>query len=160
MFTACSDDVVNQEADYINGLVEDSYQEINDTDDDNVYYTTENNQEIEGYEYIQWIRSSFLQMEPLISIDEAFGLYFDTQDWDFFVANTGESIVEFSGESMYTGDLIRTCLQFIVDKENDYFRAVNIAIHGEPQPSFLVTTFLNKVFRNARNIIGDSVYDR
>lgn len=93
---------------------------------------------------------------------EAFASFFGLPKWRYFKAKVEQEemailqatedtqanieVVEFIGYCMYQGKRVKAAIQFILDQENQMFRANSLSLNGVPQNVFFLLAVMEKVF--------------
>ena len=71
--------------------------------------------------------------------------FFDNPTWEYFVADSGEEIVEFSGNLMYEDTEVKARLQFIMHQDNT-FEVGALSFNDVPQNILVTNQMLRAVF--------------
>lgn len=87
------------------------------------------------------VRDGSVQACPNATLGEMADAFFGNPSWSEFEADTGETVVELTGEMSMSGQPATALLQFTVDAANGSFDTEYLSIDGEGQ-SLLVTGVL------------------
>lgn len=95
---------------------------------------------------IQIVRNGIMDDYPDRTVDEAAAGFFETPEWEGFVAEDGLNYVNMEGDATLDGRLVRILLQFVVDVERESFRIYAMTIEGEPQNEETIRMILDTMF--------------
>lgn len=83
-----------------------------------------------------------------ITYGAAFDSFFTNTEWSYFKATTGENVVEFEGDFLYSGALATAKIQFIVDTASGTLSVYHLSIDGVDQNKLMLATLVQKVFES------------
>lgn len=96
--------------------------------------------------YVKMVKGATNSRFPGVSYGDAFSAFFGEPTWRYFCADTGEDVVEFTGNCSYQDLPVKARLQFIVDEARDTFETGSLSFNEEPQNQFITATLMSKVF--------------
>ena len=82
----------------------------------------------------------------------AFSKYFDNEKWEYFVADTGEDIVQFTGVVDVGIGPEKVLMQFMVTDMNDVTADIELLyldVNGVAQNNFVIYALINDIFTYA-----------
>ena len=91
------------------------------------------------------VKGGTLSNYPNQPIGDSFSEFFDNPTWEYFVADSGEEIVEFSGNLMYEDTEVKARLQFIMHQDNT-FEVGALSFNDVPQNILVTNQMLRAVF--------------
>lgn len=83
---------------------------------------------------------------PDVTYGDAFEDFFGNPTWTCFTADTGEEVVEFTGDCTYQEIGVKARLQFIVHKAEESFEPGALSFNEVPQNMLITASLLEKVF--------------
>ena len=113
-------------------------------------------------EYVQMVKNGYNEDNPDLTFGVAFNEFFSNPTWKHFEAETGENIVEFTGDCVYRDTTVKARLQFILSEDSDTFEIGALSFNEVPQIELIKISLLAAVFGNDdENDIdwGDTVDD-
>lgn len=128
IFTACSESTVQ----HVGNEVNDSLSNLRDSDN----------------KYVKMVKNGYRENNTEMTYDKAFSDFFGTPRWTYFESESGEDIVEFTGDCVYRDVSVKARLQFIVDENNGTFEASYLAFNEVPQDLFTMAALLEKAFED------------
>ncbi|EJL46586.1 hypothetical protein PMI08_01081 [Brevibacillus sp. CF112] len=96
--------------------------------------------------YVDIVREGTFAARPNQKIGEAFDKFFGSPKWSAFDSDTGQKIVEFTGDMTYQGQPVKARMQFVVNPETNSFEIHTIGFNEIPQNKFMQAALLAKVF--------------
>lgn len=102
----------------------------------------------ENNENIQFVKSGTNSAYPNTTYGEAFDNFFDHPKWGYFTTDSGEDVVEFTGECLYDNVEVEVLMQFTLDKDAGTFEANYLSINDVPQSYLMLSALLEVVFEN------------
>lgn len=91
------------------------------------------------------VKGGTLSNYPNQPIGDSFSEFFDNPTWEYFVADSGEEIVEFAGNLMYEETEVKARLQFIMHQDNT-FEVGALSFNDVPQNIIVTNQMLRAVF--------------
>ena len=83
-----------------------------------------------------------------ITYGKAFDSFFADPEWSYFKADSGEDVVEFTGEFSYSGSPATAKIQFVLDLSGGTFTAYHLSIDGVAQNKLMLSAMIQKVFES------------
>lgn|GEM_PF-252534 len=99
-----------------------------------------------GSRAVRIVQNGIMNDYPGRTVEEAAAEFFDSTEWQGFVAEDGLNYVNMEGDAMLNGREIRILLQFVVDVERESFRVFAMSIEGEPQNDEMISLFLDAMY--------------
>jgi hypothetical protein len=93
---------------------------------------------------VDFVKEGTLDGYPDVTVGEAFEQFFGNPHWEFFEAETGESVIEFTGDCTYQEVDVEANLQFIL--HDDTFEVGALSFNEVPQTELITNALLKKVF--------------
>lgn len=87
--------------------------------------------------------------------EKAFEDYFATNTWKHFTSTDEEVIVEFTGDCMYLDTQVKARIQFVLDLENDKFKAETLSFNDVPQDNLMITNLFISIYDNIQESISE-----
>jgi hypothetical protein len=91
------------------------------------------------------VREGSFEDYPNTTIGEAFDNFFGSSSWRSFTADSGETIVEFTGRCTYMDEEVDALLQFEI-LENDRFEFVHLSLNDISQNDITKWALIEKVY--------------
>lgn len=101
-----------------------------------------------GNRYTDMVKNGYPELYPDITYGEAFEAFFGECEWEYFVSEDGQDVVEFRGNCMYGDKRAAVTVQFLVYEDRGTFEIHTAAINGEVQPELVYSVLLLKVFES------------
>jgi hypothetical protein len=92
-----------------------------------------------------FVKNGTLDGYPDMTVGEAFEQFFGNPQWEYFEADTGESVVEFTGDCVYQEVDVEANLQFILH-EDDTFEVGALSFNDVLQSELITNALLAKTF--------------
>lgn len=99
-------------------------------------------------EHVTFVKNGCPTAYPDITYEEAFSNFFSNRNWRYFESDTGEDIVEFTGDCVYRDAAVTVCLQFILDTDEGTFETGYLAFNDVPQSLLIEYALITKVFES------------
>ncbi len=109
----------------------------------------------EEQKYIDLVRDGHFQARPNQKIGDAFDKFFGSPKWTAFDSESGQKIVEFTGDFKYQQQTVKARMQFIVDPEKGSFEIHTIGFNDIPQNQFMQAALLAKVFEGKEITVNE-----
>ena len=111
--------------------------------------------------YVQMVKNGYRTDNPGLSYEKAFNGFFGTPRWMYLKADTGEDVVEFTGDCMYMDVQVKAKLQFVVDEDNGTFKATFLSFNEVPQNMLNLAALIEKAFETDDEIsVNDEAVKR
>lgn len=94
-------------------------------------------------EHVQMVKNGYLKDYPSKTVGELFENFFGNPTWQYFAADSGEQVVEFTGDMMYSDTQVKAKLQIILD--GDAFEFGALAFNEVPQNELIKAAVLNAI---------------
>lgn len=104
-------------------------------------------------QYIQMVVNGYRVEDPEHTYGEAFDAFFASPQWEFFVSDEDEKVVEFTGDCTYLDAPVTACVQFIINETDNTFEATWLDFNGVPQNTLTLNALITKAFDN---LVGDA----
>jgi len=98
-------------------------------------------------EHVKRVKEGYLDDEPNITVGELFDNFFANPKWTYFKADTGEDVVEFTGDMMYMETEVNAKLQIIVGEDTFEFGA--LAFNNVPQTELVTSAVLSAILEES-----------
>ena len=135
------------EADKLINTIDDHVQSIADSANENVL----------------GVKSGYPDVLPEITFGDAFGEFFSSPTWNYFKADTGEEVVEFTGYCLRNNEEVKVRLQFILNNENGTFQtgavSINDLVQSQEESNEIVYSAFKNYAINHNMLIQDSYQD-
>lgn len=102
-------------------------------------------------EFLQAVKSGSLEQYPNVVLEEAFSGFFSSPNWKYFLAETGEHVVEFTGRCTYAEKEVKAKLQFVVEDESKRFDLQALEFNEVPQNNLIKGALIQAVFEGTGN---------
>lgn len=102
----------------------------------------------ESNENIQFVKRGTNSAYPDITYGKAFDAFFSNPTWGYFVADTGEDVVEFTGNCFYDNVEVEALIQFTLDKDAGTFEVNYVSLNDVTQSQYMVEVLLEAIFEN------------
>lgn len=99
-------------------------------------------------EHVQMVKNGYPEMYPDLKYGEVFEAFFSNPTWTYFHAETGEDVVEFTGNCIYRDQEVKARLQFILDMENNTFQAGALSFNDVPQTELITSALISTAFQS------------
>ena len=109
-------------------------------------------------EYVDMVQEGSLYYFPDETVEEAFDNFFADPEWESFVSEDGDRIVEFNGTCEYYGEDENLCMQFTVDEETGEFEITYVDIAGESFGYDDLEYILDTIFADTQKADGTDKY--
>ena len=96
--------------------------------------------------YVLMVKNGHRENNPNLTYSAAFENFFGTPTWKYIKTESGENVVEFTGDCTYQDTQVKARLQFIVDEEAGKFEAGYLGFNEVPQSALIRSALLEKVF--------------
>ncbi|MGO0063486.1 hypothetical protein ACTID9_26380 [Brevibacillus fluminis] len=111
--------------------------------------------------YVDIVREGNFKARPNQKIGDSFDKFFGSPKWTAFNSDTGQKIVEFTGDFTYQQQQVKARMQFIVNPESGSFEIHTIGFNDIPQNKLMQVALLAKVFEGkeieaTENAVTDS----
>ena len=108
--------------------------------------------------YIEMVKNGYNTAYPEKTYGEAFEAFFSNPTWKYFEAETGETVVEFTGGCMYLDAEVKARLQFILDIEAGSFEVGALSFNDVPQMELITAGLLSSIFEEGQeqDVLEDS----
>ena len=101
----------------------------------------------ENNENIQFVKQGTSRAYPnATTYGKAFDAFFDNPTWGYFVADTGEDVVEFTGNCFYDNVEVEALIQFTLDKKAGTFEVNYVSFNDVTQNQLVVSALLEAIF--------------
>lgn len=104
-------------------------------------------------QYIQMVVNGYRVEDPEHTYGEAFDAFFASPQWEFFVSDEDEKVVEFTGDCTYLDAPVTACIQFIINETDNTFEATWLDFNGVPQNTLILNALITKAFDK---LVGDA----
>lgn len=104
-----------------------------------------------GNEYVLSVKNGHPVSIPDITYGKAFENFFSYPTWRHFKAESGEDIVEFTGNCIYQDAEVKARLQFIIHDDEDYFEQGALSFNDVPQSNLITSVMIYKAFEEYAN---------
>lgn len=105
--------------------------------------------------YVLAVKGGYPEDRPDQLYGDAFEAFFASPTWTYFMSDTGEHVVEFTGTMMYMDTEVKARIQFIVDDETDTFEVGALSFNEVPQTELIKLSVLAKVFEEGDAAAGE-----
>lgn len=99
-------------------------------------------------EHISQVKEGTNVTYPTVTYGEAFDNFFGNPTWDYFSADDGMNVVEFSGMCGYKNEQVVAVIQFTFYDDEDYFEASYLSFNGEPQSQNMLNSLIDKALQD------------
>ncbi|WP_314303935.1 hypothetical protein [Brevibacillus parabrevis] len=96
--------------------------------------------------YVDMVREGHFAAHTDQKIGDAFDKFFGSPRWSAFDSDTGQKIVEFTGDCTYLEQKVKARMQFVVNPETGSFEIHTIGFNDIPQNRLMQAALLAKVF--------------
>ncbi|MGG0937294.1 hypothetical protein [Brevibacillus centrosporus] len=96
--------------------------------------------------YVDLVKEGTFSARPNQKIGDAFDKFFGSPKWSAFDSDTGQKIVEFTGDMTYQGQPVKARMQFVVTPETGSFEIHTIGFNDIPQNKLMQAALMAKVF--------------
>jgi hypothetical protein len=103
---------------------------------------------------VDFVKNGTLDNYPDITIGDAFEQFFGNPHWEFFEADTGETVIDFTGDCVYQEVDVEANLQFILN-DDDTFEVGALSFNDVPQTELITNALLAKAFE--QEVISEEV---
>lgn len=117
--------------------IEDALQEVQDQAG-NIINSTD--------EHVIGVKNGYPLAYPAITYGQAFSEFFSDSTWNYFKADTGEDVVEFTGRCIYQDTEVKARLQFVLSEDGKSFSQGALSFNDVPQSTFITSIMINKAF--------------
>ena len=100
----------------------------------------------ENNENIQFVKRGTNSAYPNTTYGKAFDAFFADPTWGYFVADTGEDVVEFTGNCFYDNVEVEALVQFTLDKGAGTFEVTYVSFNDVTQNQLVVSALLEAIF--------------
>lgn len=108
-------------------------------------------------EHVLGVKNGTSSKYPGVTYGEAFEKFFGSPTWRYFEGTTKDengkersaSVVEFTGDCIYSDVEVKACIQFELDKGGETFKASYLSLNDVPQNAFVLSALIDKVFTSA-----------
>lgn len=104
--------------------------------------------EKEGRPYVNFVKEGHPNSYPGITYEEAFHSFFSNPQWYYFEAETGEDVVEFTGNCLYYEKEVEVMVQFVLDYKNNTFEIYAFELNDIPQSRLEIWALVDRVFED------------
>ena len=111
-----------------------------------IFFKTDFSPIIGEDEHVMFVKNGTPEAWPDITYDEAFSKFFSNRHWRYFKSDTGEDVVEFTGDCIYREAQVTVRMQFILDVENGTFETGAMSFNDVPQILLVEYALIEKVF--------------
>lgn len=102
-------------------------------------------------EHVTFVKEGYLDSEPNYTVGELFNNFFGNPKWTYFKADTGEDVVEFTGDMMYLDTEVSAKLQILIDGERFEFGA--LAFNEVPQTELITSAVLSAILEEMNDTV-------
>jgi hypothetical protein len=99
-------------------------------------------------EYVQMVKNGYIENNPDLTFGVAFENFFASPTWKHFEAETGQNIVEFTGDCTYLDTPVKARLQFILSDDDGTFEIGALSFNEVPQTELVKTALFIAIFDN------------
>lgn len=96
--------------------------------------------------YVNMVKGGTNSRFPDLTYEDAFQAFFANPTWTYFASETGEDVVEFTGDCTYQDISVKARLQFILDEEGGTFESGALSFNEVPQNQLITSALLEKAF--------------
>lgn len=104
-------------------------------------------------QYIQMVVNGYRVEDPEHTYGEAFDAFFASPQWEFFVSDEDEKVVEFTGDCTYLDAPVTACIQFVINETDNTFEATWLDFNGVPQNTLTLNSLITTAFEE---LVGDA----
>ncbi|MGO4369840.1 hypothetical protein [Paenibacillus sp. 2TAB19] len=104
--------------------------------------------------YVLAVKGGYQEDNPDQLYGDTFEQFFAGPTWTYFLSDTDEHVVEFTGMMMYMDTEVKARLQFIVDDESDTIEVGALSFNDVPQTELIKLSVLTKVFEDGSAASG------
>lgn len=127
--------------DEIASKIDDQVQKVNETLD----------------EHVQGVKNGYPLAYPNITYGQAFDNFFSDPAWEYFEAESGEDVVEFTGGCVYQDTEVDARLQFIISEDGSTFEQGALSFNDVPQSDIITSALICRAFEDYAETYGINV---
>lgn len=100
----------------------------------------------EDTKYIDFVKNGTPESYPETTYGEAFEAFFQNPSWEYFEAEDGSDVVEFTGDCLYEDTEVTAMIQFILDYDKGTFETGAFSMNDVPQNQLMTAVIISTVF--------------